>query len=157
MSNNSSLFYPTLGDKLKAFSAKVGRCRLWTGPLNPSGYAYVCYDARRTLVHRAALEVKLGRPLKAGSWACHARECPFKHCIEADHLYEGTPQSNRDDDAALGKIHKGEQIIQSVLTEGEVRSIRKDKRLLREVAADYGITEGHVSEIRHRKKWAHLT
>lgn len=156
MASNSSLFYPTLSDKLLAFSRPRGKCRLWTHPLNENGYAYVTYETRRTSAHRASLEVKLGRPIKAGAWACHARECPNKHCIAEDHLYEGTPQSNRDDDAALGKIQRGEQVPQSVLTSAQVRSIRKDTRLLREIAADYGITEGHVSEIRHRKKWAHL-
>lgn len=156
MASNSSIWYPTIGHKLRVLSKRKGKCLLWQGPITFYGYGDISYDTQRLKTHRVALEIKLGRPLRPGMWSCHARECPNKHCIEPDHLYEGTPQSNRADDMATGKVHRGEQIVQSVLKARQVRRIRKDPRLLREIAADYGISEGHVSEIKHRKKWAHL-
>ena len=41
----------------------------------------------------------------------------------------------------------------AVLTEDDVRAIRKDARVLREIAADYGIACNTVSNIKNRNRW----
>jgi hypothetical protein len=45
--------------------------------------------------HRLLLENKLGRPVKPGYFACHS--CDDHGCINADHLWEGTPADNSRD------------------------------------------------------------
>ena len=42
--------------------------------------------------HRLVLEHKLGRPVKAGYFACHSGE--DRGCLNPDHLWEGTPADN---------------------------------------------------------------
>lgn len=44
----------------------------------------------------------------------------------------------------------------SKLTELQVRSIRKDERVLRVIAADYGVTLQAIWMVKKRKNWAHL-
>jgi hypothetical protein len=50
----------------------------------------------------------------------------------------------------------GEAANSSKLTEIQVSAIRKDLRLQRIVAEDYGISQTCVSAIRRRETWAHL-
>lgn len=51
---------------------------------------------------------------------------------------------------------KGEENREAKLTEEQVRAIRRDPRLNKEVAYDYGITTHHAWRIRRRLRWAHV-
>jgi hypothetical protein len=51
---------------------------------------------------------------------------------------------------------KGEKNTSAKLTEAQARAIRKDPRLGKQVADDYGISVAHVWRIRNRVKWRHL-
>lgn len=42
------------------------------------------------------------------------------------------------------------------LTPKQVVAIRADPRLYREISKDYGISKGHISEIKSGKTWFHL-
>jgi hypothetical protein len=50
----------------------------------------------------------------------------------------------------------GEHHGRSVLTEAQVLAIRADTRKQREIGADYGIDQAHVSHIKLRKSWSHI-
>lgn len=56
----------------------------------------------------------------------------------------------------LGK-KRGEGNGMSKVTEDQVREIRRDGRLLRDVAADYGISLQAVWYIRKGRNWSHVT
>lgn len=58
------------------------------------------------LVHRLALESKLGRPIHPGLWALHLEGCP-KSCHEPEHLLEGTPSQNAISAWEAGKMKRG--------------------------------------------------
>lgn len=51
---------------------------------------------------------------------------------------------------------KGEANRQAKLTEKEVLAIRRDTRMLTEVAYAYRVSPAHVWRIRNRLKWAYL-
>jgi len=51
---------------------------------------------------------------------------------------------------------KGEENVAARLTEDEVYAIRRDTRRYKQIAYEYGIAVSHVSNIRNRRKWAHL-
>jgi hypothetical protein len=51
---------------------------------------------------------------------------------------------------------KGEENVSARLTETEVYAIRRDTRRYKQIAYEYGIAVSHVSNIRNRRKWAHL-
>lgn len=78
-------------------------CLLWTEYVNPWGYAVVWDGERSVYAHRFALEQSLGRPLGEDMFALH--KCDVKHCVNPEHLYEGTRSENMTDawDVRLGR------------------------------------------------------
>lgn len=66
-------------------------CKLWTGGTNNNGHGvrYVRGSSpqRYVILHREALEQKIGRPIKPGLYALHYCEVP--RCYEPEHLHEG--------------------------------------------------------------------
>ncbi len=64
-----------------------GACRLTTSWRNASGHGVVTFAGRQLLLHRLALEVRLGRELAEDEQANHA--CHRPACINPEHLYVG--------------------------------------------------------------------
>jgi hypothetical protein len=63
---------------------------------NTTGYyRHITVDGIYILVHRFALERKLGRPIKPELQALHT--CDHKSCVNPEHLYEGTYTDNIHD------------------------------------------------------------
>ena len=54
------------------------------------------------------------------------------------------------------RLVRGEYHSSAKLTEDAVRAIRADTRLQREIAADYGVDQTLISQIKARKLWAHV-
>lgn len=54
------------------------------------------------------------------------------------------------------RVARGESHSQAKITEADVVAIRVDVRKVREIASQYGITHGTVSQIRNRKSWTHV-
>ena len=61
-----------------------------------------------------------------------------------------------DDKHADGTDNEGERNPMSKLTEVDIKSIRGSLGTCESVAQAYGISSGHVSNIRSRKAWAHV-
>ena len=64
-------------------------------------------NGRQIKAQRYALQLKLGRPLRAGFFACHTCDNPL--CVRPDHLFEGSPRDNSHDMAAKGRSTAGER------------------------------------------------
>lgn len=75
---------------------------------------------------------------------------------QPSNLRYATPKENREDSRRHGTLAQGERLPQSKVTEEQVRSIRSDARLLREIAEEIGISESSVARIKNRKTWAHV-
>jgi hypothetical protein len=90
------------------FWSKVDRsggpeaCHPWMAACSSNGYG--SFDHRGA--HRVALEIKLGRPLAPGMFACHT--CDNPPCCNPAHLFEGTHQANVDDRHSKGRDATGE-------------------------------------------------
>lgn len=128
-------------------------CLIWLGARTGSGYAAVRTDTKSAEpVHRLVWIREYG-PIPKGLEVCHT--CDTPPCIEIDHLFLGTHKVNMADMARKGrgraKLDRG-----SKLTTDDVRAIRRDRRLHREIAADYGIARAFVTMIKNRKKWRHV-
>ena len=83
-------------------------CRLWTGPRSTAGYGRLGDG----YAHRAALEAKLGRPLRPGMESCHSDACAThgrrgRLCVEPSHLCEAPRSSNAEDRERVERARRG--------------------------------------------------
>lgn len=128
------------------FWAKVERtstCWLWTGAKD-RGYGKMYRSSGTVRAHRFSYELHHGTPPPAGL----LHTCDNPSCVNPKHLVSGTQADNIADAKAKGRIAKGTKHYNVKLTEAQVKDIRMDTRLQREIAADYGISRQHVGAIK---------
>lgn len=101
-------------------------CWEWQRGRTTTGYGRLRVNGKAVNANRVALEIKLGRALAPGMFACHT--CDNPPCIRPDHLFEGTTTVNQRD--AIAKDRKnfhlvtGERNGKARLTASQVASIR---------------------------------
>lgn len=124
-------------------------CWEWTGS-KLNGYGTFQAATKLTVrAHRHSYEIHKGE-IPEGLFICH--KCDNPGCVNPDHLFAGTPQENMDDMVSKGRSTHGRSWHQK-LNQDQVRAIRKDTRLNREIAEEYGIAQPTVSLIKNRKIW----
>lgn len=77
----------------------------------------------------------------------------------AENLSWGTPFENTQDKYRHGTVHFGEKHHNAILTEEQVREIRKRKcegQSYNKIGRDFGIGNSHVRDIIKRKIWAQV-
>ena len=133
----------------------ITECWLWTGALNRDGYGSLMHDGRSESAHRAAYKVLVG-PTKPKLQVLH--HCDVRNCMNPKHLYLGTHTDNMRDREVRGRVkhEKGEDHRWAKLSEADVRAIRRDSRVHKVIAAEYGVVPSLVSMIRARKNWKHI-
>ena len=82
---------------------------------------------------------------------CHV--CDNRLCVNPTHLFIGSHKDNMADMRVKKRSACGIRNSQAKLSPKEVEAIRQDKRLGRIIAAEYRISEGHVSELKHVQYW----
>lgn len=127
-------------------------CIEWTGTLWKTGYGRFQMDNRSHKAHRVAYELTKGL-LPPG--ACVLHRCDNRKCINAEHLFIGTRKDNNLDKTAKGRQTKGEDVNTAKITGVIARRIRGDGRGSKVIAAEVGLSWGHVNKIRHGRAWSH--
>jgi hypothetical protein len=102
--------------------------------------------------HKLVLEAFVGKAPK-GMECCHNDGNQQNNRLE--NLRWDTHKSNIHDRIKHGTSNRGERCGNSKLTLEQVRAIRKDDRLQRLIASDYGIVESMVSRIKNGIRWQH--
>lgn len=130
-------------------------CWLWTGGRYSNGYGAMPLGriSENMPAHRFSYQRYKGE-IPPGIFVCH--KCDTKTCVNPDHLFLGTHTQNMRDMRKKGRAPIGERHGGAKLTEGQVLLIRKDPRALIPIAAEYGVSEASIHNIKHFKTWAHI-
>lgn len=140
-------------------------CWIWVGTtVRGYGQFQVSSTRGRQLAHRYSLEQKLGRPILSGMLACH--KCDIPLCVNPEHLYEGTFQSNADDKVFRNRQSKGDHVKNrcrgvnhhsAILTEKDVLQIRQSKDTEKNLSDKYRISVNSIRKVLRFKTWRHIT
>lgn len=157
--------YPT--DFMARFWSKVakggpGDCWIWIGASSGNGYGAIKPSRSRKMkvASRVSLEIKLGRLLQTFELACHSCDTPL--CVNPAHLFVGSNSDNMTDASSKGRIHRwggarvGSGNPRAKLNEAQAAAIKFDDRVHRLIAADFGVSEATVTNIKNGRTWGHL-
>lgn len=120
-----------------------------------AGYNYIalCKNGASTkrLVHRLVLAAFIGE----SELQCNHKD-GNKDNNNIENLEYVTPLQNlRHCIDVLGK-KRGEGMALAKLKEKDIPKIRQDKRILKEIAADYGVSLQAIYHVKSRKNWAYV-
>lgn len=136
--------------RIEQMSVPQGECRIWTGQRTRDGYGAIGIGrGQQFRVHRIVWEIAHGA-IPAGLLVCHTCDTPL--CVNVDHLFLGTPLDNTRDMVRKGRrpTLSGEFHPSVKLTDKQVKEIidrRTAGEKLVSIAADYGVSFGHISSL----------
>lgn len=83
---------------------KTSNCWIWRGGVSKNGYGYFEVRGRQTRVHRFSYEIHRGK-IPDGLFVCHS--CDNRLCVNPEHLWLGTHESNMRDMVKKGRTRPG--------------------------------------------------
>jgi len=138
----------SLADCLFGNTNKTETCWIWKGSKTKQGYGRLRFMVKTFMAHRVSYELTHGR-IPDNLWVLH--KCDTPSCIRPDHLFLGTTLDNQTDKHNKGRTASDYQNGRAKLTNLHVNLIRglyASKTFNQvELAAKFGITQGHVSAI----------
>lgn len=146
-------------DKTPGLGPK-GECWEWRGGRNTGGYGSIGLGKKTLTTHRVAWVLMNGElpPRSGHHGVCVCHTCDNRICVNPGHLFLGSHRDNMVDASKKQRFPKrlGSLSPRAKLTDDAVREIRSDRRLLREIASEHGISETTVSGIRRWQLWPHV-
>lgn len=144
----------TLEQRFWSKVKKTKTCWLWLGGLSPRGYGKF-WNNGDMRAHRQSWILTHG-VIPTGSIICHT--CDNPTCVNPQHLFLGTVESNNKDCAIKGRTARGAKNGAHKLTDDEVLALRANEQDLTivQLALVYGISGTMVKHIRARRFWAHI-
>lgn len=152
---------------LERFFEKVRKtrgCWYWKASTAGRGYGVFYYEGRQQYSHRVSYQLFVG-PIPDGVDILH--HCDNPACVKPSHLFEGTDIENVRDMIVKGrdrfnfrvnppfgnKSAAGKPAWNRILNEKTALAIRQSGGTQAEIAAKYGVSRSHVSNIRRGHSW----
>ena len=126
-------------------------CWWWTACVNPNGYGWFSFNGAPMNSHRAAYMLFRGDP---GDLLVR-HTCDNRLCVNPEHLELGSYLDNMRDMTDRNRQAFGERNGRGRLSSSQVRDIRESSERYAMLAARHGISESHISGIKHGKFWKH--
>lgn len=147
---------PTLAGRLHEWVeiADTDECIEFPGS-RVDGYGNFRFQDRIYKAHIASYLVHVGE-IPEGLLVRHS--CDNRPCVNPRHLSIGTHEDNKRDSMERGRHTHGSRAKTSVLSESDVILLRTVDADIPagEAAKKYGITVGHVSNVRRGRVWKHV-
>ncbi len=127
-------------------------CWIFDGAPDKDGYGNIRHDGKVVKAHRLAAHLWLDFDLDDPRQIRHS--CDNPPCINPEHLLPGTRADNARDMVERGRQAKTQPHWKLVLTFEQVEEMRRRWAIgasQSELAREYGVTQGLVSRIVHRK------
>lgn len=131
-------------------------CLIWPFKKHYDGHGIVAIDGSMKPAARVMCRIAHGNPDDEGLYALHSCGNGHLGCVHPRHLRWGSQSENMQDAISHGTTTRGSKSPSSKLTDADVRSIRSDVRLHKEIAADHGISPSLVGMIKRRVRWGWL-
>lgn len=125
-------------------------CVIWPFATR-SDYDCVWWDGKLVTVSRLLCRLVHGDPPDNDMEAAHKCGNGARGCVNPKCLYWATHVENSADRILHGTLPRGEKHWSSRLTDSQADDIRLDARNQKAIAADYGISQSHVSRIKSGK------
>lgn len=128
-------------------------CLIWRGSVNKDGYGSLQLEGKILRTHRVAWILKNG-PIPKDRIICH--HCDTPACVNTEHMYLGTDQTNSDDKIKRGRINsrKGGLNGRAVVPAADIQEIRNDTRPSRILAEFYGVNRSTIQRIKKGTTWS---
>jgi hypothetical protein len=143
---------------LRALASSTDECIVWPFARHGKGYGHVKWSGAVRKAHRVVCELAHGEPPTEMHEAAHAPfVCNNRACINPRHLRWATPVENISD-RQNGMTHAhGETHSRAVLTEADVREIRKEKvGFVGDLARRFGVSEATIRSVLGGATWKHV-
>ena len=139
----------TLEFIIKAFKFRNECCLEWPFHTDIGGYGRITIKGRDYMVHRLILASRSKRPYSTKKNPLQAaHNCGNPRCVNPRHLRWDTRSGNQQDRIYHGTQHNA-KLSDADILEIHRRAIRGEHQPT--IAADYGISQAYVSEIKHKR------
>ncbi len=138
----------------KVYMEPMSGCWLWLGSLNTSGYGLFSIRRKNLTASRVAWEIN-NAPLLPGHHVLH--RCDTPSCVNPSHLFLGDFAINNADRDDKGRqvTLRGEFNGHAKLTASDVSRIRNGIDRADLIAAELGVSVGHIRAIRRMDCWSY--
>jgi hypothetical protein len=142
---------------------KVGcasECWEWQGQILHNGYGAFAIGDKNLKAHRISYEFFFDADIPNGLCVCHY--CDNRKCVNPSHLWLGTHTENMADMNAKGRgrVPRGTERPNAILTEDDVRAIRQrhstEKVTHVQLAREYGVHDSTIARLVNGQNWKWL-